>query len=31
VDYSVAKDGVLTAYRLEPDDVRAESSRYVWV
>jgi hypothetical protein len=31
VDFSVAKDGVLTAYRLEPEDMRTESSRFVWV
>jgi len=30
-DYSITKDGVLTAYRFKPDDVRAESSRFSWV
>lgn len=31
VDFSVAKGGVLAAYRLEPDDRKAESGRFVWV
>jgi len=31
VDFSVAKDGVLTAYRLEPGDERADPGRFAWV
>lgn len=31
VDFSVAKDGVLTAYRLDPGDERADPGRFVWV
>jgi hypothetical protein len=31
VDFSVAKDGVLTAYRLELGAERADPSRFAWV